>query len=90
MFRKAAVAAVLSLAVAGGMAATHNQTHNPSSVSAGDDAYYTNSDGVRVHRPVFADRKPDGATAQCADGSYSFSQHHRGTCSYHGGVVHWY
>jgi hypothetical protein len=30
-----------------------------------------------------------GATAQCRDGSYSFSEHHRGTCSHHGGVASW-
>jgi hypothetical protein len=29
---------------------------------------------------------PAGATAICNDGTYSFSQHRRGTCSYHGGV----
>jgi Protein of unknown function (DUF3761) len=29
---------------------------------------------------------PAGATAVCNDGTYSFSQHRRGTCSYHGGV----
>src|SRR6266567_3670174 len=33
---------------------------------------------------------PAGATAQCADGTYSFSLHHSGTCSHHGGVVQWY
>jgi len=32
---------------------------------------------------------PTGATAQCRDGSYSFSQHHSGTCSHHGGVAVW-
>lgn len=32
---------------------------------------------------------PIGATARCRDGSYSFSQHHQGTCSYHGGVAEW-
>jgi uncharacterized protein DUF3761 len=32
---------------------------------------------------------PPGATAQCRDGSYSYSQHHSGTCSYHGGVAKW-
>ncbi len=32
---------------------------------------------------------PVGATAQCRDGTYSFSQHHSGTCSYHGGVAAW-
>jgi hypothetical protein len=30
---------------------------------------------------------PAGATAQCRDGSYSFSLHHSGTCSSHGGVA---
>lgn len=32
---------------------------------------------------------PTGATAECRDGSYSFSQHRRGTCSHHGGVSTW-
>ena len=33
--------------------------------------------------------QPPGATAKCRDGSYSFSQHHSGTCSHHGGVAVW-
>nr|WP_238957820.1 DUF3761 domain-containing protein [Mycobacterium intracellulare] len=32
---------------------------------------------------------PDGATAICRDGDYSFSTHHTGTCSGHGGVKQW-
>ena len=32
---------------------------------------------------------PAGASAQCRDGTYSYSQHHSGTCSYHGGVARW-
>jgi len=32
---------------------------------------------------------PAGATARCRDGSYSFSKHHSGTCSHHGGVAAW-
>src|SRR5439155_18767336 len=32
---------------------------------------------------------PPGATARCVDGTYSFSQHHSGTCSHHGGVAVW-
>jgi hypothetical protein len=31
-----------------------------------------------------------GPTAQCRDGSYSYSQHHRGTCSHHRGVRRWF
>jgi hypothetical protein len=32
---------------------------------------------------------PPGATARCNDGTYSYSQHHSGTCSHHGGVAQW-
>ena len=32
---------------------------------------------------------PPGATAHCTDGSYSFSTHHSGSCSHHGGVAAW-
>lgn len=32
---------------------------------------------------------PPGATAQCRDGSYSYSLHHSGTCSHHRGVAVW-
>jgi hypothetical protein len=51
--------------------------------------YYINSSGNCVHRPEQAPAAPAGATAQCNDGTYSFSQHRRGTCSYHGGVAQW-
>jgi hypothetical protein len=53
--------------------------------------YYRNSSGVCVHRPVKSNGSvPQGATAQCRDGSYSFSQHRSGTCSHHhGGVAKW-
>ncbi|HSS55850.1 MAG TPA: DUF3761 domain-containing protein [Gaiellales bacterium] len=29
-------------------------------------------------------------TALCSDGTYSYSAHHEGTCSWHGGVSTWY
>ena len=32
---------------------------------------------------------PSGATAICRDATYSYSQHHSGTCSHHGGVAKW-
>ncbi|HVS58718.1 MAG TPA: DUF3761 domain-containing protein [Candidatus Saccharimonadales bacterium] len=50
---------------------------------------YTNSDGMEVCRPYESPSAPSGATAQCRDGSYSFSQHRSGTCSHHGGVASW-
>ena len=60
----------------------------PPPADCGGD-YYINSSGNCVHRPEQAPAAPAGATAQCTDGSYSFSQHRRGTCSYHGGVAQW-
>lgn len=69
-------------------AASGHKSHHRSSPSYGG-GYYTNVDGRSVHRPVFTDRAPDGASARCGDGSYSFSLHRRGTCSHHGGVARW-
>jgi hypothetical protein len=56
--------------------------------TCGQDSY-VNSQGHCVHRPMKADRAPAGATAKCRDGTYSFSQSRRGTCSWHGGVAQW-
>ena len=50
---------------------------------------YRNVDGVCVPRPTQAAAPPAGATAECRDGTYSFSQHRSGTCSHHGGVKRW-
>ncbi len=56
-----------------------------------DDGHYRNVDGKIIHSPshTAGNRVPAGASAKCGDGSYSFSQHHRGTCSHHGGVEEW-
>lgn len=48
--------------------------------------HYTNVDGHSIHSPMHASHRPAGASAHCRDGSWSFSQHARGTCSHHGGV----
>lgn len=58
--------------------------------SLSNDSYYTNVDGKKVHSPAYAPSIPSGASAQCRDGTYSFSQNRRGTCSHHGGVATWY
>jgi hypothetical protein len=50
---------------------------------------YTNSAGNVVCSPYNAPSAPAGATAQCNDGTYSFSQSRSGTCSGHGGVARW-
>jgi len=56
--------------------------------------YYTNSSARAVPRPCGDWRSnqvapPNGATALCSDGAYSYSEHPyaTGMCSYHGGVV---
>lgn len=61
----------------------------PKTTTACGENYYRNSAGNCVHRPEQAPVAPAGATARCADGTYSFSQHRQGTCSGHGGVAAW-
>lgn len=53
--------------------------------------HYRAKDGHEVHSPAKTvhGEVPAGASAKCRDGSYSFSQHRRGTCSHHGGVGAW-
>ncbi|MGY6658464.1 DUF3761 domain-containing protein [Amycolatopsis sp. TRM77291] len=60
----------------------------PNPAECGSD-YYRNTDGACVHRPSAGPGAADGATALCKDGSYSYSQNRRGTCSGHGGVRTW-
>lgn len=57
-----------------------------------NDNYYQNVDGNQVHSPAYTSDNsvPAGASAQCRDGTHSFSQNRRGTCSHHGGVAQWY
>ncbi len=57
-----------------------------------ESGHYRNVDGAVVHSPAHTEggAPPAGASAQCRDGSYSFSLHHRGTCSHHGGVNRWF
>ncbi|HET6836644.1 MAG TPA: DUF3761 domain-containing protein [Gemmatimonadales bacterium] len=52
---------------------------------------YINSRGQWIPSPAqtIDGQAPDGATARGRDGSYSFSQSRRGTCSWHGGVEDW-
>ncbi|SCF16438.1 Protein of unknown function (DUF3761) [Micromonospora viridifaciens] len=56
------------------------------------EGYYRSVDGNCVRRPISGSDvgPPSGATAQCRDDTYSFSQHRQGTCSQHGGVKTWY
>lgn len=65
-----------------------NQSDSSSAVSC-PNGTYVNTDGITVCSPYSAPTSPAGATAQCVDGTYSFSLHHSGTCSHHGGVATW-
>ncbi|MHB8287461.1 MAG: DUF3761 domain-containing protein [Caulobacteraceae bacterium] len=78
------LAAVAALAF---ITPAHARPHH--AFTSGGSDYYTNLSGHHVHRPMLASRKPAGASAHCRDGSWSFSVHHRGTCSHHGGVAEW-
>jgi len=67
---------------------TNNVSNN---TELSNDNYYKNSAGNTVHSPAYTrdNSIPAGASAQCRDGTYSFSQSRRGTCSHHGGVARW-
>jgi hypothetical protein len=64
---------------------------NPDESDLDNHHGYVNRDGQSVHAPAHSrsGRVPEGASAQCRDGTYSFSRHHSGTCSRHGGVAQW-
>src|ERR1019366_10416703 len=64
-------------------AQTKGQQSQPNCTNNGT---YTNSQGQTVKRPENCSGPPKGATAQCRDGSYSFSQSRSSICSHHGGV----
>jgi len=62
---------------------------SPEKPKCTDHGTYVNSQGHTVKRPENCTTVPQGATAQCRDGTYSFSKSRRGTCSHHGGVANW-
>ena len=67
---------------------SNDNTTNSSQVH-GKVKHYTNSSGERIQSPTHYASAPEGATAICRDGTYSFSRNRRGTCSHHGGVKKW-
>lgn len=63
---------------------------NPPSTHSGScTGGYINVDGNCIPSPSYSPSAPAGASAQCRDGTYSYSAHRRGTCSSHGGVATW-
>jgi hypothetical protein len=63
----------------------------PQESQLAEHGHYINKAGAVVHSPAHSltGQSPAGASAKCRDGTFSFSQHHRGTCSHHGGVSAW-
>jgi hypothetical protein len=79
------IAAVAAFAIGGTASASCLQ---PDENELASHHCYTNGYGAPTHSPSLdAYGPPAGASAQCADGTYSFSQHRGGTCSHHGGVL---
>jgi len=68
-----------------------NYSQGPNESALVEHGHYVNRQGHDVHSPAHSKdgSVPTGATAKCRDGSYSFSESHRGTCSRHGGVADW-
>ncbi len=89
-------ASTLALAILAGLAAAPVFAQGCASPSVEgqlvEHKCYQNKYGAEVHSPAHSKngQVPPGATAQCRDGSFSFSLSHRGTCSHHGGVAQWF
>jgi resuscitation-promoting factor RpfB len=67
----------------------YNSQAKHAPVNCTNNGTYVNSKGKTINRPENCSSAPERATAQCRDGTYSFSQSRRGTCSHHGGVAKW-
>jgi hypothetical protein len=70
-------------------------SYTPLPLYAGSDSFsYTVTDGVTTSSVATVQLSVIGTeqvpTALCRDGTLSYSAHHSGTCSYHGGVEVWY
>jgi hypothetical protein len=78
--KRLCIAAALASCVALPLSAQAYQCNN---------RHYVNSSGVLVHSPSCGKSSEGHETAICRDGSHSYSMHHSGTCSHHGGVAQW-
>lgn len=71
--------------------ATHHTSTHHATTSGGSSGGGSSSSGgsssTHTEPPV---DDHGGATALCNDGTFSFSAHHQGTCSHHGGVAVFY
>ncbi len=58
---------------------TDSKNYNYNNSSNTEIKYYENSMGEKVQSPTYYKSPPTGATAECNDGTYSFSKSRRGT-----------
>jgi hypothetical protein len=71
-------------------ASERRETERREVASTCTNGTYVNSAGNTVCKPEESSTgAPEGATAECEDGTYSFSESRSGTCSSHGGVARW-
>ncbi len=89
-----AFAIILPIALPAPMAVARTSTQpwtQPDESDLNSHRHYRDKDGDEVHSPAKTQSGavPPDASAKCADGTYSFSRHHSGTCSRHGGVAQW-
>jgi Protein of unknown function (DUF3761) len=89
IFSKSAVSRGQSNAQSHQSATASDANSKQTTANCANSGTYVNSKGETVKRPENCSSAPEGATAQCRDGTYSFSRSHRGTCSHHGGVAKW-
>jgi uncharacterized protein DUF3761 len=85
-----AIALVLTMvASASAQYAPSTRCAQPDEKNLASHNCYTNRDGQPTHAPsrTYDGAPPSGATARCADGTYSYSQNRSGTCSHHGGIA---
>lgn len=86
IIRRSFLASCVIVALAGSAVARSPSVSTERDLS--NHRHYRNVGGHIVHSPskTISGHRPAGATAHCRDGSWSFSEHSRGTCSHHGGV----
>lgn len=85
------IVALAGLAVSLTGPAMAREYREPDETGLDRHGHYRSHDGSSVHQPARSrdGMKPDGATARCRDGTWSFSHSRSGTCSRHGGVASW-
>jgi hypothetical protein len=64
-------------------------TSSRPTTSQSSSTCYRNVNGECVPQPSASNSLPGRATAECRDGTYSYSSHRSGSCADHGGVAVW-